>query len=85
MSPTVFKPRGFTGAYDQRFVKPFQPQTGAPPVDPLAGVTTLYFSDTSVKQHGFTASGTIKQHASTDSGWVVQHAYGYDLTINQGG
>lgn len=84
MSPTVFRPRGFTGGYDHRFVKPFQPDGGTPPVDPLAGVDTLYFSETTVKQHGFSAAGTILQHADSDQGWVVQHAYGHDLLINQG-
>jgi hypothetical protein len=86
VSPTVFKPRGFTGGYDQRFVKPFQPgASGPPPVDPLAGVYELHATDITIKPSGHMANGTITQHGVIDGAWLVQHAYGQDLEVYQVG
>lgn len=83
MSPiTIYRPRGFGGGYDHRFIKPFQPATGAPPVDPNAGRREAHMSGLSFCGHARAAAGwELVAHGKTDVVAILPHAQGEGLDI----
>lgn len=82
MSPVnIYRPRGFAGGYDHRFVKPFQSDAGGTPSDPLAHVKELHFINISLKPHGRGMDARVAPHGAVEIGHLIHHAIGIDLEV----
>ena len=82
MSPaSIYAPRGFRGAYDHRFTKPFQSGTTVAPPDPNANVVEAHAVGITVRPHAQGMSGRLIWHAVAAGVTLGPHAWGSNLEV----